>query len=107
MPIASSLSASCSVIPHHLRESALQHKHSVAFRCPSKLADNVWLLCGCSEKTRVHQVVSALVKDDGELLVESNLDLVANVRDVDGLILRACRCAANQWQQQKGETCGF
>jgi len=87
------------VIPHHLMESALQHKRSVAFRCPNKLADNVWLLCGCSEKTRVHQAVSALVKDDGELLVKSHLDLVANVRDVDGFILRARRYAANQWEQ--------
>jgi hypothetical protein len=29
------------------------------------------------------------------------------VRDVDGLVLCARGCAANQWQQQKGETYGF
>ena len=77
------------MIPHHLRESALQHKHLIAFGRLNKLADNVWLLCRCTEKTRVHQAISALTKHDGELLVESNVDLVVNMRDVDGLILCA------------------
>ena len=76
-------------------------------RCPSKLADNVWLLCGWSEKTRVHQLISALIKDDGELLVESNFNLAANMRDVDGLLLCTEDVQQISGSSKKGETCGF